>query len=390
MELFTSGGKIARGKNPKNAYYKRMGKLRPVPTHEDSKEKIFDFLETCIGHIKPNITRQEISEYWEHYLKKHTMILSYLEALLAKHTAEGDKVRINAYRNAIKTVKNSKVPIASGAQAIKLKGIGKKTADKIDEILNTGGLETVDTRMKDALAKQKIIELFMSVWGIGTKNAKALYDKGYETLNDLRDAPPEKEITPQVQMGLKYYTDLSERIPRKSITKIKPKLERLLYQVDPNAMFYIAGSYRRGLKTSGDIDVIISSDKPGVLLKKYVESLHDAGILVVNLAIGRKKYEGVGVLKKDKVLKGPDIVVDRFVRIDILSVPPDEMGTALLYFSSGRDFNKMIRQAAKDKGWTLNESGMKNIGSGKILKFKTEEEVFKKLKMKYVPLEERL
>jgi DNA polymerase/3'-5' exonuclease PolX len=390
MELYTSEGKVIRAKNPKNAYYKRLGKLTPVPTHEDSKEKIFDFLETCIGHIKPNITRAEISEYWNLYLEKHVMILSYLEALLAKHTAEGDKVRINAYRNAIRTVKNSKIPIASGAQAIKLKGIGKKIADKIDEILATGGLETVDTRMKEEIKKQKIIELFMSVWGIGAKNAKSLYDKGYETLDDLRDAGPEKEITPQVQMGLKYYTSLSERIPRKSITKIKPKLEKLLHQIDPNAQFYIAGSYRRGLKSSGDIDIIISSSKPGVLLKEYIKVLHNAGILVDDLAIGRKKYEGIGVLKKDKTLKGSNIVVNRFIRIDVLSVSPDELGTALLYFSSGRDFNKMIRQTAKDKGWTLSESGMKNNQTGKILKFKTEKEVFKKLRMKYIPPEERL
>jgi len=390
MELYTSEEKIARGKNPKNAYYKRAGKLQRVPTREDSKEKIFDFLETCVGHAEPDITRADILDLWNFYFDKHALILSYLEALLAKHAAEGDKVRITAYRNAIKAVENSKVPIASGAQAIKLKGIGKKTADKIDEILSTGKLETVDARIQKELEKQKTIELFISVWGIGPRSAKALYDKGYGTLDYLRDAGPEKEITPQVRTGLKYYTDLSERIPRKSIDKIKPGLEDLLRRVDPNAMFCIAGSYRRGLKTSGDIDVIISSDKPGALLKKYIKSLRDAGILADDLAVGRKKYEGIGVLKKDRVLKGPGIVVDRFIRIDILAVPPDEMGTALLYFSSGRDFNKMIRQAAKDKGWTLSESGMKNIGSGEILKFKTEGEVFKKLKMKYVPPEGRL
>ncbi len=380
MELYTSEGKVARGKNPKNAYYKRLGKLIPTPTHEDSKEKIFDFLETCIGHTKPNITKTDILDLWNFYLEKHKMILSYLEALLAKHTAEGDKVRITAYRNAIKTIRNSKVPIASGAQAIKLKGIGKKTADKIDEILSTGKLETIDARMIEELEKQKTIELFMSVWGIGPKNAKSLYDKGYVTLQDLEDASPEKEITPQVQMGLRYYRDLSERIPRKDIDHIKPRLEKILHYLNPDAYFIIAGSYRRGLKSSGDIDIIISSNSPGPLLKKYVESLHMYDILKDDLALGRKKYEGIGYLK-DKY---------KHIRIDILSVPPDELGTALLYFSSGRDFNKMIRQIAKDKGWTLSESGMKNIGSGKILKFKTEEEVFKKLKMKYVPPKERL
>jgi len=390
MELYTSTGKVTRGKNPKNAYYKRLGKLTPVPTHDDSKEKIFDFLETCIGHTKSNITRQEILELWNFYFEKHTMILSYLEALLAKYTVEGDRVRINAYRNAIKAVKNSKVPIASGAQAIKMKGIGKKTADKIDEILSTGGLETVDERLQEELEKQKVIELFMSVWGIGVKHAKSLYDKGYRTLDDLSHASHEKEITKQVELGLKYYSSLLERIPRKSIDKIRFKLEKILHDIDPDAQFYITGSYRRGLKSSGDIDIIVSSDKPGVLLKEYIRRLHKFGILVDDLAMGRKKYEGIGVLKKDRTLKSSNIKMDRFIRIDVLSIPPEDLGSSLLYFTGGKDFNTMTRQLAKDKGWTLNEYGMKNIQTGKILKFKTEEDVFKKLKMKYVPPEERL
>ena len=96
MELYTSEGKIARGKNPKNVYYYRLGKLTRIPTHEDSKEKIFDFLETCIQYTKPNITRTDILDIWNFYFDKHALILSYLEALLAKHTIEADKVRITA------------------------------------------------------------------------------------------------------------------------------------------------------------------------------------------------------------------------------------------------------------------------------------------------------
>lgn len=390
MELYTSEGKIIRAKNPKNAYYKRLGVLRPVPTHEDSKEKIFDFLDTCIGHIKPNITRVEISEYWNLYLEKHELILSYLQALLNKSIIEGDTYRAKAYRGAVNAVKNSNVPIASGAQAIKLKGIGKSIADKIDEILTTGRLEKVDAGLQEEINRQKIISLFMSVWGIGPKNAKSLYDKGYQTLDDLRGAGPEKEITPQVKMGLKYYTHLSERIPRKSIDKIKPRLEKILKDIDPDAYFYITGSYRRGLKTSGDIDIIISSNKPNPLLKEYIRELHIEDILVDDLAMGRKKYEGVGVIRKDKLLEESNIKVDRFIRIDVLSIPPEELGASLLYFTGGKDFNKMTRQLAKDKGWTLNEYGIKNNQTGKILKFKTEKDVFKKLGLKYVPPEERL
>ena len=378
MLLYTQEGKIARGKNPKNSYYYRGGKLTSMPTSTDSKEKIFDFLETCMGELKPNITRKDILEYWNFYLGKHAMIISYLEALLAKHTAEGDKVRVTAYRNAIRAIKNSKVPIASGAQAIKLKGIGAKTAAKIDEILSSGGLEMVDTRMKDEIKVQKNLELFMSIWGIGAKNARSLYNKGYRTLQDLENAPPEKEITAHVKLGLKYHADFLERIPRKNIDYIKPKLEKILYKIDPEAKFCIAGSYRRGFKSSGDIDIIISSNKPSVLLKEYIRKLHGAGILMENLAVGLKKYEGIGLLK------------GKYIRIDILSVNPSEFGTALLYFSSGFDFNKMIRNIAKDKGWTLSESGMKNIQTGKILKFETEEDVFQKLKMKYIPPRERL
>jgi len=106
---------------------------------------------------------------WDHYESKKVLILKYLELLREQYTAEGDRWRIKAYSGAVKAIRATKIPIASGEQAIKLKGVGKSIAAKIDEILETGHLKKVDDRLRPEVEKQRIIEEFMGIWGCRTE-----------------------------------------------------------------------------------------------------------------------------------------------------------------------------------------------------------------------------
>ncbi len=72
----------------------------------------------------------------------------------------------------------------SGEQANAIKGIGAKTADKIDEIIKTGKLARLDMLMGDE--RNQVQLLFSSVHGIGAKTAQSLFDQGLRTLDDLR------------------------------------------------------------------------------------------------------------------------------------------------------------------------------------------------------------
>ena len=143
----------------------------------------------------------------------------------------------------------------------------------------------------------------------------------------------------------------------------------------------IVGSYRRGAKDSGDIDVIITHDDPkhDSILIDIVKALKNERYLTDDFAVGPHKYLGVCKLKYHKTHR----------RIDILYATQNVWPFSLLYFTGSVDFNVMLRNLALSKGLSMNEYGFKE--SGKLLDqgFKTEEDVLRHLGLKYIPPEER-
>ena len=89
----------------------------------------------------------------------------------------------------------------------------------------------------------------------------------------------------------------------------------------------------------------------------------------------KEKFMGIG--------KCPGENENHF-RMDIEFLPKDEYGSGLLYFTGSGDFNKEIRYYAKKLGYKLNQHGLKDIKNNKLLKFKSEEEIFDKLNLKYL------
>ena len=60
----------------------------------------------------------------------------------------------------------------------------------------------------------RTITLFGEVWGIGPATALKLYDKGHRTLDDLKN---ENSLTNSQRIGLKYFVDIKQRIPRHEV-----------------------------------------------------------------------------------------------------------------------------------------------------------------------------
>ena len=95
--------------------------------------------------------------------------------------------------------------------------------------------------------------------GIGPSFAKKLVKHKIYNINDLKKAynKGRVKLTNTQLLGIKYNTDLKERIPRKEIDSFKKTLQKITKSIDPKLSFEIMGSYRRGLPSSGDIDVLI-------------------------------------------------------------------------------------------------------------------------------------
>ena len=129
----------------------------------------------------------------------------------------------------------------------------------------------------------------------------------------------------------------------------------------------MAGSLRRGKETIGDLD-LISSDKRAIRL---LESFPGVAQL---LESGQKRAS--------VKLKGG-------TQVDLRVFGEDEKGAALLYFTGSKDHNIALRSIALQKGWKLNEYGLFDAKDGRRLAGGTEEEVYSKLGLKYVPPELR-
>ena len=153
---------------------------------------------------------------------------------------------------------------------------------------------------------------------------------------------------------------LPKRHPRQVITDLIPEMKKMF---DGIGDWEIVGSYRRGLKDSKDIDVLItcsSSDFQKAL--KALESYPD--------------YKHT--LSGNDIIRGEVLGID----FDLTRVNRDEYVTYLLYRTGPKELNIAMRGLAKSKGMKLNEHGLYDKDGNKI-DCKTESDVFKALGLKY-------
>ena len=177
------------------------------------------------------------------------------------------------------------------------------------------------------------------------------------------------------QIGLKYFEDLQKRIPYEEIKTHEKVLKQQLVHEDPNAEITITGSYRRRKPTSGDIDVLLKSTDPSVF-KRIIDRLIKLGYLVEELALGKKKYNGICHLGRKGV----------FRRIDIMYTTPEEYPFAVFYFTGSDEFNKKVRKEIVDRGMSINEYSLKDMKTKTKVKHElySEKDIFDYLGMKYV------
>ena len=119
----------------------------------------------------------------------------------------------------------------------------------------------------------------------------------------------------------------------------------------PGTKFQIVGSYRRGLETSGDIDIYITNKNSDYkVFPKLLDLLKNKKILIETLSEGPTKSLTITKLKPSYKAR----------RTDFLYAPDDEYAFAILYFTRSKEFNTAMRHALKN-GYTLNEHGIINI-----------------------------
>ncbi|WWD03793.1 hypothetical protein V865_001849 [Kwoniella europaea PYCC6329] len=315
---------------------------------------------------------------------------------------------IRGYQRAAGIMRRIDYPITTGAQARAIPGIGQSLADRIDEFLSGAQGRAFYENTEQA----RCIALFKDIYGVGRHHANDLYRLGARTIDDLRSG--RFALTAGQMIGLQLYEDLRARIPRDECRQIFEIIRSEAQAIDDQLWIEIMGSYRRGQETSGDVDILITRNggevngKKGVLgelirrLKKRGLITHDLGTPTVWDA-PEAKWMGVGKLSS----------VHKHRRIDILCIPFEHWGAALLYFTGNEvvgisaiirsnvsskandyhQFNRSMRLYARKTGYNLNQRGLyKGVLRGKdglkqtegeLVASRTEQDIFNALGLRW-------
>ncbi|GAA5902691.1 hypothetical protein JCM8208_007042 [Rhodotorula glutinis] len=312
-----------------------------------------------------------------------------------------DEFRVRSHQKAANLLRSYEDKIDSYEELVQIPGIGPKLAQKIVEIARTGTHRRLSTFETEA---DKAEKLFGDVYGV-KKAAQDLWAKGARSIDDLRNDPKKYGITrPAVLIGLEYYEDLLERIPRDEVTAIVEKVKTIARKIDPELKVDCMGSWRRGAESSGDIDLLVTRDpsRDGKthegLVKKLWKKMKEAGIAQYELSL--PKDDRALDAKINGLCKLPGKDGAKMRRIDVLGVPWEEMPAALIYFSSGSIFNRSLRLKARRMGYRLNQRGLYKdvmrdrqgvkLTEGVLVKgVKTERDIFRILQVRYRAPEER-
>ena len=300
----------------------------------------------------------------------NTNIIHILTLVKNYYNSLRNTIHVNAYERAIYQISKWGKPITAGKELSHLEGIGKGMIEKIDTIIKTGTLPIVSEKHLDTQTSQhtktKSALDTIHILGFGEKLTNELKRKyNTKTINDVRKLVADNKIklTHTQTIGLKYYEDLDTLIPRNEIKEIGDKIKQILTNtiyLDNNSInVFLAGSYPSGLKAeSKDIDILIVGDPKCISLKNIVEDISRV-MMLETLSLGSTKF--LGIIKN----KNGDTTTAKWRHLDMRFVNAESFPYAWLYYSSGKIFNKMIREKLKKKGYKLNEWGLYHSNSNK-------------------------
>ena len=310
-------------------------------------------------------------------------IISGLEYHLELEKKDGNTFKIRAIQNAIYKIKKYEFEITSGEYAKdNINGIGNGIAKRINTILENvkNGNSNQYLEKKEYNSKISDNEL-LNITGVGPAKIKKWKDQNINSIEELKKAILENKIkiTHHINIGIKYYYDFLKRIPREEVNIIENKCSKICKKINNSNKFIVCGSYRRGKKDCGDIDILITNPilktnddiENSGLLKIFVNELKKQKIIIDDLTNeGNKKFMGVCKVNKNGTPR----------RIDIRCIEYPALSCAMLYFTGSKDFNLLCRKSAIKQNLILNEYGLfkKNDKKERIY-LPTEEDILKYL-----------
>ncbi|MCA9219129.1 MAG: DNA polymerase/3'-5' exonuclease PolX [Planctomycetales bacterium] len=260
--------------------------------------------------------------------------------------------RVRAYRNSARAIRDYHESIAALCETDpkrleSIDGIGESTAHKCVELVQTGSLKQLDELR--AKVPESVLAL-LRIPGLGPKKAAALFHElKISSLDELRAACEAGQVrglkgfgakTEQAILdGMAIAAAANQRIYWADADQIADALREHLAACQGVRQLELAGSYRRGRETVGDLDVLVDSTNPAEVMDRFGQFPGVADV------IGRGET-------KMSVRLGTGL------QIDLRVVPAESFGAALQYFTGSKDHNVVLRGLAKQRGLKINEYGV--------------------------------
>jgi DNA polymerase (family X) len=303
-----------------------------------------------------------------------------------------DSFRVRSYRNAAEAIEALPQQVADLIQEpkklLEIQGIGKGMQANLLQLFKDGRIEAHAELLKKY--RPSMLEL-LKIQGLGPKTIALIWSahqvsdlEGVEKLareGKIRELPRMgekheqkllKAIEDYRRIAGRFLLDTAEQLAEKLVEHllVAPVGNLGIEKVTP------AGSLRRGRETVGDLDILVTGNA-------CIEA-ESRQTLIEHLLL----FPGL----MDVIAQGENKVSFRHrngMQVDVRLLPPDSFGAAMQYFTGSKAHNVALRQRALKMGFTLNEYALATLEDEKPVAGATEEEIYAKLKLDFIPPELR-
>ena len=301
----------------------------------------------------------------------------------------GDVFRARNYEKAARSVRGWADDIsqldAKGLRAIP--GVGASIAAKIAEYLSTGHIAALDELR--AKIPAGVLEL-TKVPGLGPKRALQLnHDLGISSVDELAAAVQAGRLEglagfgarseERIASGIEVYRQGRERVLLDVALHTATTMVAALSAVPGCQRCAYAGSLRRWRETIGDVDILAAADDSAPLMAAFTAQPEAAAVI----ASGPTLRHPGGTTPHDP--PEASIRTSAGLQVDLRVVSLDAWGAALQYFTGSQAHNVAVRQIAIRQKLKLSEYGLFDVGTGELIVSRTEQEVYARLGLAWIP-----
>jgi DNA polymerase (family X) len=255
-------------------------------------------------------------------------------------------------------------------------GVGQDLAGKIRELIETGRCQYHQEQLKKV--PRTLLQL-LDLQSVGPQKVRMFHrELGINSVDDLEKAAQQGRLRDLPKMDVKSEQNILKAIEtfRRAAGRFRldtasetaEQLTAYLRKLDVVERVEAAGSLRRGRETVGDLDLLVTGRDHARIAEHFARHPEVAQILAQG---------------EDKV----SVKLRNDLQVDVRLLEPKSYGAAMQYFTGSKEHNVALRDRAKRRGWKLSEYGL--FEGNKNLASRSEEEIYKKLGLQWVPPELR-